>query len=164
MPLTLRTLRADDEAQARALHAELAEENFDFLLANGSWEEILQFHADAEEGINLPAGFVPASFLVADVDGDIVGRVSIRHELNDYLAAFGGHVGYAVGKAYRRRGYATEILRQAIDMLRLMGVDRVLVTCADDNVGSFKTIEACGGKLQDKVEGDGDTLTRRYWV
>lgn len=164
MSLTLRRLCGDDEAQARALHAQLAEEGFDFLLAEGSWDEILRFHADAENGINLPADFVPATFRVAEVDGDIVGRVSIRHELNEHLAAFGGHVGYAVGKKYRRRGYATQMLRQAVDMLRLMGVDRVLVTCDDDNIGSVKTIEACGGKLQDKVDGNGGTLTRRYRI
>ncbi len=41
-------------------------------------------------------GFVPSSYLVAVVDGKIVGRVSIRHQLNDFLRAYGGHVGYGV--------------------------------------------------------------------
>jgi predicted acetyltransferase len=49
---------------------------------------------------------VSSTFLLAEVDGDIVGRVSIRHELNAYLPSVGGHIGYAVRPAYRRRGYA----------------------------------------------------------
>jgi predicted acetyltransferase len=66
----------------------------------------------------MPADRVPATFLVADVDGAIVGRVSIRHELNDHLTHFGGHIGYGVRPAHRRRGYATEILRQSLVIAR----------------------------------------------
>lgn len=164
MTLTLRELRPEDEAAARELQAEFKEEDFDFLLVEGEWDEIMSYHANAEAGIYPTEGLVPASFLVAEVDGVIVGRVSIRHELNDYLATIGGHIGYGVGKEYRRRGYATEILRQSLEMLRVMGVDRALVTCVDDNIGSIKTIEACGGELQDKVGREGEELTRRYWI
>lgn len=164
MTLKLRELRPEDETQARKLQEEFAAEDFNFLLAEGSWEEIMRYHADAEAGIYPKPGFVPASFLVAEVDGVIVGRVSIRHELNDFLAIDGGHVGYGVGKDYRRRGYATEILRQSLEILRVIGVDRALVTCDDDNEGSIKTIEACGGELQDKIGAEGETLTRRYWI
>jgi len=73
---------------------------------------------------------VPATFLLARVGGDLVGRVSIRHELNDFLAEFGGHIGYAVRPQFRRRGHATEILRQALVVARGEGVERVLVTRA----------------------------------
>jgi predicted acetyltransferase len=57
---------------------------------------------------------VPATFLVAEVDRALVGRVSIRHELNAFLADVGGHIGYGVRPRYRGRGFATEILRQAL--------------------------------------------------
>jgi predicted acetyltransferase len=66
----------------------------------------------------------------------------------------------------RRRGYATEILRQALVIARALGIDRVLVTCDDDNVGSIKVIEACGGKLDAVLEADqpGRAPLRRYWI
>lgn len=163
MSLTLRSLRPDDEAACRALHRELARENFDFLLAQGEWLAIMRHHAECEAGVNLPQGFVPSSFRVAEVDGEIVGRVSIRHELNDYLQTFGGHVGYAVGPAYRRRGYATEILRQSVNFLRAKGTDRILVTCRDVNHASAAVIESCGGVLENTVH-NGQTLIRRYWI
>ena len=86
--------------------------------------------------------------LVAVVDGEIVGRVSVRFELNDYLLEHGGHVGYGVAPAHRAQGYATEILRQALVILRAEGVERVLVTCDDDNVASARVIEKNGGVLE----------------
>ena len=69
----------------------------------------------------------------------------------------GGHIGYAVRPAHRRRGYATEILRQSLIVARAVGVDGVLVTCDDDNVGSAAVIERCGGVL----ESDRDRRGRR---
>ncbi|MBO0922081.1 GNAT family N-acetyltransferase [Cellulomonas sp. zg-ZUI222] len=113
--------------------------------------------------VGLPDGWVPDTFLVADIDGLIVGRVSVRHWLTPALAEAGGHIGYGVLPEHRRRGYATAMLRDALGVARSVGVRDALVTCDDDNVGSLRTIERCGGVLQDVVHGDGRT-TRRYLV
>ena len=115
--------------------------------------------------VEVPPGMVPSTFLVADVDGDIAGRTSIRHELNDFLAHEGGHIGYAVLPQYRRLGYATEILRQSLVIARAMGIDRALVTCEDANVASACTIERNGGRLESIISDtrDGERF-RRYWI
>jgi len=108
---------------------------------------------------------VPATFLVAEVGGQVVGRVSIRHELNAYLAEVGGHIGYGVRPGFRRRGYATGILRQSLAVAASVGLERVLVTCDSDNVGSATVIENCGGVLEKIVPSrDGSVPKRRYWV
>lgn len=114
-------------------------------------------------GVDLPRGWVPTTFLVAEVDGKLVGRVAIRHTLTDRLRRDGGHVGYAVRPRFRRRGHATAILRRAVALLAEAGIERALVTCDDDNVGSARTIERVGGVLDDRVEVDG-RLVRRYRV
>lgn len=164
--LRLRPLRIEDEAEALRAHEELAADGFEFLQAldgKRPWPEYAAWIAEWRCGQNLPTRFVPSALLVAEVDGVLVGRASIRFELNDWLAAYGGHIGYGVRPAHRRRGYATEILRQSLVVARAAGVDRVLVTCDDDNSASAATIERCGGVLESVVQ-DGEVKKRRYWL
>jgi predicted acetyltransferase len=166
--LRLRPLRLDDEAAFAAAHRVMAAEGFTFGLGykpGMEWSEYLRALAEQRAGVNLPAGFVPGTFLVADVAGKIVGRASVRYALNDFLTREAGHIGYAVLPPHRRRGYATEILRQSLVIARANGVERVLVNCDDDNVGSAAVIEACGGRLDSVTQASsGTALIRRYWI
>ncbi len=43
------------------------------------WSAYLKTLDEQRAGVSLPAGRVPATFLVADVAGEVVGRSSIRH-------------------------------------------------------------------------------------
>ncbi len=155
-----------DEAEALAGDQELALEDWGFLLnyePDMPWSEYLEILDDQRLGRNLPLGKVPATFLIAEHDGQLIGRSSIRHALNDFLFNVGGHIGYGVRPTFRRRGFATEILRQSLELISELGVTEVLVTCDDDNVGSYKVIESQGGVLENRVEFEG-SLKRRYWI
>ncbi|HUG85811.1 MAG TPA: GNAT family N-acetyltransferase [Euzebya sp.] len=166
--LRLRPLRVGDEAQFAAAHRQVEEEDgyvFGLWYRPGlHWPDYLAAMAAQRRGHQLAPGRVPATFLVADVGGVIVGRTSIRHELNDFLQREGGHIGYVVRPAHRRRGYATEILRQSVVIARAAGVDDVLVTCDDGNVASAKVIERCGGVLESVVPTAHGPPKRRYWI
>ncbi len=166
MSLTLRPLRAGDETQARAAHAELAAEGFEFLLDLGDrrFDDYLDLLERQREGRDLAPGRVPATFLVAVVADDLVGRVSLRHELNDRLARVGGHIGYAVRPGFRQRGHGTEILRQALGRAASLGLERALVTCDDMNTASAAVIEACGGVPDGVTLTAEGTRSRRYWI
>ena len=163
--LTLRAPGPGDEDVARAAQAVLQAEGFDFgFLAPGErWPDHLAGLERGRLGLDLAPGRVPATFLYADVDGQVVGRASVRHALTDQLLRLGGHIGYAVLPPFRRRGYGTEILRQSLVVARAAGVERVLMTCYDDNVGSIAVIEKCGGRLDpDWPVTEPNTL--RYWI
>lgn len=115
--------------------------------------------ADAEEDRPRSSRYVPCTTLWW-VDGDdYVGRLAIRHRLNDVLLEVGGHIGYDVRPSARRRGHASAMLRAALPWARGLGIARALVTCDEDNIGSIRVIEAAGGELED-VRG----TKRRYWL
>ena len=165
--LRLRRLREDDEAAFAAAHAAFTDGTFRFGIGyepGMPWAAYLAALEDNRHGRNLPPRFVPGTFLVADVAGQIVGRTSIRFALNDFLLREGGHIGYGVLPRHRRRGYATEILRQSLIIARAEGIDRVLVTCDEDNAGSRTVIESCGGKLESVVNTGDGLPKRRYWI
>jgi predicted acetyltransferase len=167
--LVLRVPREDEEEEFLRAHRATSPEVPSFLhyyregMPFGRFLEVL---ADQQRGVNLPPDHVPSTFLFAFVGRRIVGRVSIRHSLNTALERVGGHIGYVVVPEFRRRGYATEMLRQSIEIARsTLGIDRILVTCDDDNVGSMKTIEKNGGVLENVVTGaDLAKPKRRYWI
>jgi predicted acetyltransferase len=109
--------------------------------------------------------FVPATHLWAIADEELVGRISIRHELNDALRIEGGHIGYDTVPSFRGRGVATEMLRQALPVARTVGLTEVLVTCDDTNAASIRVIEKNGGELRDtKVLAAGRPPKRYYWI
>jgi len=124
--------------------------------AFAAWVTLLR---DNERGESLPDGFVASTSRWMAVDGRLVGFVSIRHVLNDFLREIGGHIGYAVRPSERRKGYATAATALALTECRRLGIDRVLITCDDTNVASATVIERNGGVLED-IRND----KRRYWV
>lgn len=169
MTLTLRQLTENDEEAFFEGMKEWEGESpawYTFAWTEGmSYKEMLKILKDEAEGKNLKPNRVAHTMLYAFVDDKIIGRVSIRHELNEYLKHRGGHIGYAVAKRWRRKGYATEMLNKAIPYCKSIGLKELMITCADENEPSWKIIESAGGKLQDKIwdEEDKETI-RRYWL
>jgi predicted acetyltransferase len=101
------------------------------------------------------------------VEGDTYhGRLSLRHELNEALRQHGGNIGYDIRPSSRRRGLGTLQLALGLDKAREFGLERVLLTCDDNNVASTRIIEANGGVLQDVIDTPGEPgrRSRRYWI
>lgn len=172
----LRPLCLADLDEALTAHAVMEREGFQFLLAGppargsgldtgveADWSAYLARIEQDRLGEDLEPGWVRATFLVGEANGRIVGRVSVRHELTDSLRTLGGHVGYCVLPEHRGRGYATAMMRGALDLLASEGVSEALLTCDDANAASAAVIERCGGRLVQRVEVGG-AMRRRYLV
>lgn len=169
--MTLRPFAAADESAALEADREFRADGYDRFLwptahdRSATWEDYLALLDAFSRGEDLPEGWVQTTRLAAIVDGEIVGYISIRHRLNDTLARYGGHIGYAIVPSHRGRGYATAALREALPIARSLGIDEVLVTCDVDNVASARVIEKCGGELESVTEpAPWGVAMRRYWI
>lgn len=115
---------------------------------------------EGDDDIPARDGRVKCSyFWITDDAGAWVGFLALRRTLNDFLLQEGGHIGYSVRRSRRSERHASRALADALHEAAALGLDRVLVTCDDDNVASARTIEGNGGVLEDTRNGK-----RRYWI
>jgi predicted acetyltransferase len=157
--------KGDEEPFLRALALAGSEPFVHYYRPDLSFAAYVQVLADAEHGGGLPERHVPSTLLFGFVDGEIVGRLMLRHSLNDFLFRVGGNIGYVVVPPHRGHGYAALMLKQGLDLARSMGLPKVLLTCDPDNVASRRVIEKCGGEFEDTYVGpEAPAGKRRYWI
>ena len=110
-------------------------------------------------------GKVPDTTLFClDEDRDIfVGAVNIRHYLTEEMLVNGGHIGDGIRPSERRKGYATAMIGLALKEAKKLGINRVLMVCDKNNIGSAKSIINNGGILENEVVVNGIT-EQRYWI
>jgi predicted acetyltransferase len=79
-------------------------------------------------------------------DGEFAGQISLRWQPGtpELPPTCLGHIGYGVVPWKRRRGYATEALRQMLPLAAAEGLPYVEITCDADNIASRRVIEANG--------------------
>lgn len=102
-------------------------------------------------------------------DGEFCGAIGLRWQpgTNELPPHCLGHIGYAVVPWKRRRGYATEALRQLLPHVWEEGLTHVDITTDIDNVPSQRVIEANGGVLIEqftKSDIYGGTPSLRYRI
>ena len=125
--------------------------------------EWVQFAENTKYKETVTPGFVTAHTFFALDNDKIVGIINARHELNNYLLNFGGHIGYSVRKSERRKGYAKAMLSYTVNFLFSLGLEKILITCDKNNIASKRTIESCSGILDNEVATE-DRTTLRYWI
>ncbi len=120
-----------------------------------------------DESFALEKGLVPSYtyFFVREDDNKIVGMIDLRLGLNEYLRNFGGHIGYSIRPTERKKGYNKINLYLVLQEAQRYNLDKVLITCADSNDGSKKTILSLGGKFEKSNFDESDNETMElYWI
>ena len=130
-------------------------------------EEYIRMCLDHEDPEKVPHNLVPATefLFVRKDDNRLVGMIQVRHRFNNYLRKYAGHIGYSVRPSERRKGYAKEMLRMTLPYCREIGLERVLISCIEGNIGSERTILANGGVYESTVHEPNEHVElKRFWI
>jgi RimJ/RimL family protein N-acetyltransferase len=125
---------------------------------DGAWRILGEIGLVPYEDVD-PAQLVPETVLWWAAGSEYLGRVSIRHRLNESLMREGGSIGYDVRPGARRRGHATAMLAAALPRAAALGIDRARIDCDATNLASRRVIEKNGGLFEKEERG-----TLYFWV
>jgi len=161
MEMYLKKLELEEPIEVFNLLEETVEEGWGLMdsMTREEFPKYLEGKYNEDLGVDLKNGRVPQTTYWLYVDGIPCGMILIRRRINESLLKRGGHIGYYIKKDHRRKGYGKKMLSLCLDFLRKEGLERVLITCNVDNVGSQKIIEGNNGILENIVDG-----SKRYWI
>jgi predicted acetyltransferase len=124
----------------------------------GAWRDLGEIGLLPYENVD-PEQLVPETVLWWAEEDEYLGRISIRHRLNEALMREGGNVGYDVRPTARRAGHATAMLAAALPVAAGLGIDRARIDCDVGNTASRRVIEKNGGRLEKEERG-----SLYFWV
>jgi predicted acetyltransferase len=129
------------------------------------FDDMLRELAAAKDPATAPPGVLPYEDFWLIEEDIWIGLLTLRPQITEQFLYSGGHIGYVVRPSKRRCGYGTVLLRLGLDKARERGLQRVLLTCDETNIGSRKIIEANGRQFEDAVVVAGQVaLKMRYWI
>lgn len=116
-------------------------------------------------GLGLPDGYSPQTEYWLVEGNEYLGTIQLRHHLNSQLLKTEGNIGYHIRPSERRKGYGKMILSLILPEAKKIGLNKVLITCDENNTASMKIIETNGGFLENVVEnGAGKPRRMRFWI
>lgn len=135
-------------------------------LKNDTYENWL-VKIDEDEKRTITEEKVPTKtlFLVREKDNRIIGMVNIRLALNKKLRERNGNIGYSIRPTERKKGYNKYNLFLALLECQKAGLKSVMLDCEKSNIGSAKTIQALGGKLEKEyLDTQINEIEQIYWI
>ncbi|MEI8130502.1 MAG: GNAT family N-acetyltransferase [bacterium] len=131
---------------------------------NGDFNAFLSYLKNESEGVQMLEGRVPQTVYWLVKGERFIGRISIRHYLNDHLRNMGGHIGYSIRPSEREKGYGSLMLTLALPKAKALGIDPALITCNETNVASKRIIEKHGGVPDVSFVTPEGVTKLRFWV
>lgn len=135
-----------------------------YAIFKNDYHDIDNYLANLDDTCN--GKYVPSTtlFYYDEQRDKLIGAVNIRHYLNEDLLKTGGHIGDGIRPSERKKGHASKMIALALKECKKLGIDKVLMVCDKDNIGSAKSIINNGGVLENEVIGPEGHLEQRYWI
>lgn len=109
---------------------------------------------DTEKDFELDDGWgVPKTIFWLYVDDAPVGMCKIRHYLTEALEQDGGHIGYAIRRSARGKGYGKLMMEKLVKEARELGLEKILLTIEPENKASIRMALSQGGKIEKTENG-----------
>lgn len=118
---------------------------------------------DMETG-NPKYNFAKSSlYFLIDDNGKIVWIETIRPVLSEALKYDWGNIGYGIRPSERMKGYAVIWLNLILQKCKELWLEKVLLTCNKDNIGSSKAMIKNGWIRDSEYEHEGK-IKERYRI
>lgn len=75
-----------------------------------------------------------------------IGRISMRIG-NNFNSHYNGNIGYEIEENFRGRNFAFKACKLVLPIAKAHGMSKIILTCDEDNISSYKTIEKLGAEL-----------------
>lgn len=167
----LPTIEYTDEIQSYRQEMLEAESSFDGCYCMKRVPDTAEFvkycmqFGDPEKGSNARGAKGIVLLCIRNSDCRMVGCMQLHYVLADRMKNHTGQVGYSVRPSERRKGYATKMLRKAVELLSEIGFAEIEISCLPENEASRKTILANGGKYRETVYlAEDEVYLERYRI
>ncbi len=141
--------------------------SLDKMLEGFTFEQALDRCLNMEnEGFAKKMGRCPGKtfLLIRKNDNKIIGTINVRWNLTEAMKKFGGNIGYGIRPTERRKGYNKINLYLGLLEAQKLGLDRVMLDCDVNNLGSDRTMKSLGGVLErTEIDPYDGILTNVYW-
>ena len=141
--------------------------SLDKMLEGFTFEQALDRCLNMEnEGFAKKMGRCPGKtfLLIRKNDNKIIGTINVRWNLTEAMKMFGGNIGYSIRPTERRKGYNKINLYLGLLEAQKLGLDRVMLDCDVNNLGSDRTMKSLGGVLErTEIDPYDGILTNVYW-
>ncbi len=103
--------------------------------------------------------------LIRKNDNKLIGMLNIRWNIPPNIQEFVGNVGYGIRPTERKKGYNKINLYLGLIEIQKLGLKKIYLDCEDNNIASYKTMEALNAKLlSTKIDPYDNLLTRIYSI
>lgn len=75
-----------------------------------------------------------------------IGRISMRIG-NNFSSYYNGNIGYEIEENFRGNNFSFKACKLVLQVAKTHGMKEIFLTCDENNIASYKTIEKLGGKL-----------------